>query len=322
MRHTVCKMEAMEGKRPNQELLRFLKSVRDRAADQGNVLFGPMIAIPPAIFLAYFGNDMDLGLAVLLSIVIAIGSWLLLVVILSLARQRPTINRAYAAFALVLILLVFFALSAFNNDRLIKNLGAANAAQVEALSSQGESLRYARITQTAVAKSLINTESTQASAEGSLADVSSTQTAQGVALADLQATIVYQADLIAAINSTPTPAALEEEIKNVIRSYFELLSNNDIDTAWNTYLTGDIQQGVVDQQTRESYELYWEKREIQIDEFLSLDCNIENTECTVMLEVFYYIDESPKGYIDTIELVMNQEQQRWLINRFAEAEVN
>ncbi len=139
----VCKMEAMEGKRPNQELLRFLKSVRDRAADQGNVLFGPMIAIPPAIFLAYFGTDMDLGLAILLSIVIAIGSWLLLVLILSLAKQRPTISKAHAALALALMLLVFFGNSAFNKDRVIQNLGAANTAQSEALTSQAESLRYA-----------------------------------------------------------------------------------------------------------------------------------------------------------------------------------
>jgi hypothetical protein len=280
-----------------------------------------MIAIPPAIFLAYFGTDMDLGLAILLSIVIAIGSWLLLVLILSLAKQRPTISKAHAAFALALMLPVFFGNSAFNKDRVIQNLGAANTAQSEALTSQAESLRYARITQTAVAKSLMNARSTQASAEGSLADVSSTQTAQGVALADLQATIDYQADLMAAI-LTPTPATLEEEIKNLIRSYFELLSNNDIETAWNTYLTGDIQQGVVDLYTRESYEIYWEKREIKIDEFLNFDCNIDNTECIVMLEVFYYIDESPKGYIDTIWLVMNKEQQRWLINRFTEAEVS
>ena len=315
-------MESMEGKRPNQELLRFLKSVRDKATDQQDVLFGPVIAILPAIFLAYFGNDMNLGLAILLSIVIAIGSWMLIVVILSLAKQRPNINKTYTAFALGSMLLVFFALSAFNNDRVIQNLGAANATQVDALSYQAESLRYARITQTAVAKSLVNAESTQASAEGLLADVSSTQTAQGVALADLQATIVYQADLIAAINSTPTPSALEEEIKNVIRTYFELLSNNDIDTAWNTYLTGDIQQGVVDLYTRESYERYWETRVIEIDEFLSFDCNSENTECIVLLEVFYYIDDNPKGYIDTIWLVMNEEQQRWLIDRFTEEEIS
>jgi hypothetical protein len=312
----------MEGKRPNQELLRFLKSVRDKAADQKDVLFGPVIAIPPAIFLAYFGNDMDLGLAILLSIVVAIGSWLLLVVILSLAKQRPNISKTYTALALASMLLVFFVLSAFNNGRVIQNLEAENATQVEALSSQAESLRYARITQTAVAKSLVNAESTQASVEGLLADVSSTQTAQGVALSDLQATIVYQADLMAAINSTPTPSALEEEIKNVIRSYFELLSNNDIDTAWNTYLTGDIQQGVVDLYTRESYERYWETRVIEIDEFLSLDINSDKTEGIVSLKVFYYIDDSPKGYIDTIWLVMNEEQQKWLINRFTEEEVS
>jgi competence protein ComGC len=312
----------MERKRPNQELLRFLNSVRDKAADQKDVLFGPVIAIPPAIFLAYFGNDMDLGLAILLSIVIAIGSWLLLVVILSIAKQRSTINNNYAAFTLAVMLLVFFVLSAFKNDRVIQNLGAANTAQVEALTSQAESLRYARITQTAVAKSLINAESTQASAEGMLADISSTQIAQGVALADMQATIVYQADLLVSINSTPTPSALEEEMKIVIRSYFELLSNNDIDTAWNTYLTGDLQQGVVDQYTRESYERYWETREIEIDEFLSFDFNFDKTEGTVRLKVFYYIDDSPKGYVDTIWLIMNEEQQRWLINRFVEEEVS
>lgn len=313
--------EQMEGRRPNQERLRFLRSIRDRAADQKDVLFGPVIAIPPAIFLAYFGTEMELGLAILLSVVIAIGSWLLLVLIVSLAKQRPTVSKAHAAFALGLMLLVFFGYSAFNNDRVIQNLGAAITAKSEALTSQAESLRYARITQTAVAKSVISAESTQASAEGSLADVSSTQTAQGVAIADLQATIDYQAELMAAI-LTPTPATLEEEMKNVIRGYFELLSNNDIDAAWNTYLTGDIQQGVVDLYTRESYQLYWEKREIKIDEFLSFDCNLKNTECTVKLEVFYYIDDSPKGYIDTIWLVMNKEQQRWLINRFTEEEIS
>jgi len=291
----------MKGKRPNRELLKFLKSVRDRAADQKDVLFGPVIAIPPAIFLAYFGKDMNLGLAILLSIVIAIGSWLLLVVILSLAKH---------------------AFSAFINDRVVQNLGVANAAQVEALTSQADMLRHARITQTAVANSLKNAKSTQASAEGLIADVSSAQTAQGVAIADMQATIVYQANLIAAINSTPTPSVLEEEIKNVIRSYFELLSNNDIDTAWNTYLTGDIQQGVVDLYTRESYERYWETRVIEIDEFLNIDFNIDKTESTVRLKVFYYMNDSPKGYIDTIWLVMNEEQQRWLIYRFAEEEVS
>ena len=46
--------------------------------------------------------------------------------------------------------------------------------------------------------------------------------------------------------ATPTPSALEKGIKNVTRGYFELFSNNDISTAWNTYLAGDIQQGVVD----------------------------------------------------------------------------
>ena len=297
----VSGMKSMKGKRPNRELLEFLKSVRDRAAVQKDVLFGPVIAIPPAIFLAYFGKDMNLGLAILLSIVIAIGSWLLLVVILSLAKH---------------------AFSAFINDRVVRNLGVANAAQVEALTSQADSLRHARITQTAVAKSLKNAKSAQASAEGLIADVSSTQTAQGVAIADMQATIVYQANLIAAINSTPTTSVLEEQIKNVIRSYFELLSNNDIDTAWNTYLTGDIKQGVVDLYTRESYERYWETRVIEIDEFLSFDINSDKTEGTVRLKVFYYMDDSPKGYIDTIWLVMNEEQQRWLIYRFAEEEVN
>ncbi len=46
--------------------------------------------------------------------------------------------------------------------------------------------------------------------------------------------------------ATPTPSALEKGIKNVTRGYFELFSNNDISTAWNTYLTSDIQRGVVD----------------------------------------------------------------------------
>ena len=46
--------------------------------------------------------------------------------------------------------------------------------------------------------------------------------------------------------ATPTLSALEKGIKNVTRGFFELFSYNDISTAWNTYLTGDIQQGVVD----------------------------------------------------------------------------
>lgn len=46
--------------------------------------------------------------------------------------------------------------------------------------------------------------------------------------------------------ATPTPSALEKGIKNVIRGYSELLSNNESDTAWNAYLTGDIPQGVLD----------------------------------------------------------------------------
>ena len=110
----------MEGKRPNQELLRFLKSVRDKAADQKDVLFGPVIAIPPAIFLAYFGNDMDLGLAILLSIVVAIGSWLLLVVILSLAKQRPNISKTYTALALASMLLVEAVLRNMNDVLLLR----------------------------------------------------------------------------------------------------------------------------------------------------------------------------------------------------------
>ncbi len=256
----------MDRKRRNQELLSFLRSVRDRAAKQKNVLYGPVIAIPPAIFLAYVGTDMDLGLAILLSIAIAIGTWLLLVVIFSLGKQRPTISKSHAAFASTLMLLILFAYSAFNSARVIRN--------------------------------------------------------QKVAIADLQAKIDFQAILIAPINSTPTIETLEEEINNVIRSYFELLSNNDIDTAWSTYLTGDMQQGVVDLSTRESYELFWEQREIKIEEFLSFDCNSDDTECIVILEVFYYVDDSPKGYIDTIWLVMSEEQQRWLIDRFTEEEVS
>ena len=46
--------------------------------------------------------------------------------------------------------------------------------------------------------------------------------------------------------ATPTLSALEKGIKNVTRGFFELFSNNDISTAWNTYLTSDIQRGVVD----------------------------------------------------------------------------
>ena len=46
--------------------------------------------------------------------------------------------------------------------------------------------------------------------------------------------------------ATPTPSVLEKGMKNVIRGYLDLFSNNDNDTTWNTYLTGDIQQGVVD----------------------------------------------------------------------------
>ena len=145
---------------------------------------------------------------------------------------------------------------------------------------------------------------------------------QRVALVNLQATIDFQAHLVATVNSAPTPETLEEEIKNVIRSYFELLSNNDIDTAWSTYLTGDMQQGVIDLSSRESYELFWEQREIKIEEFLSFDCNSDDTECIVLLEVFYYVDDNPKGYIDTIWLVMSEEQQRWLIDRFIEEEVS
>ncbi len=180
----------MEGQRPNQELLKFLKSIRAKAAEQMNVLFGPVISIPPAIFLAYFGTDMDLGLAILLSIVIAIGTWLLLLLILSLAKPMPcsTCSCRYAPGS--------FGHAAFNNDRVIQ--------------------------------------------------------IQRVASADLQATIDYQADLMSAINSTPAPVSLKEEITNVIGSYFELLSDNDIDTAWNAHLTGDIQQTVVELHTRKS----------------------------------------------------------------------
>ncbi len=46
--------------------------------------------------------------------------------------------------------------------------------------------------------------------------------------------------------ATPTLSAIEKGIKNVIRGYFDLFSNNGNDTGWNTYLAGDIQQGVVD----------------------------------------------------------------------------
>jgi hypothetical protein len=46
--------------------------------------------------------------------------------------------------------------------------------------------------------------------------------------------------------ATPTPSALEKGIKNVTRGYFELFSNNDTSTSWNTYLISDIQRGVVD----------------------------------------------------------------------------
>ena len=63
-------------------------------------------------------------------------------------------------------------------------------------------------------------------------------------------------------------------------------------------------------------------REIKIDEFLSIDCIFDNTERTVKLDVFYYIDDSPKGYIDRMSLVMNKEQQRWLIHRFTEEEIS
>jgi hypothetical protein len=123
------------------------------------------------------------------------------------------------------------------------------------------------------------------------------------------------------MTSTSTPT-IKEEIKNVIRNYFELLSNNDINTAWNTHLTGRIQRSIIDNISRPWYERYWERREVEIVEFISMDFNFNKTDCLTKVKVIYYEDGYPAEYRDTILLKWNEERGTWLIDGFDEEELD